>query len=219
MKDLDQAFIFPFKDPRWVSKFVIAGLFMLLALFGIGFFILAGYFIRVTQRAMRREPLGLPEWSDVGVLFITGFKFCVAFFVYILPIIFLVIPLFVLAVAAEAQPDADVLQVATAIYTFAFMLLILPYSFALTLAQPIIIYRFAMNERISEALDVAQIVGAFKYHWQSTLIVALLALGIQSLASVGIVFFLVGVIFTIFYSYLVSSHLAGALYVDHTAGS
>ena len=217
MKDLDQAFVFPFRDPRWFSKFIIAGLFMLLALLGIGFFILAGYFIRVAQRAMRREPAGLPEWSDVGVLFVTGFKFSVAFFIYILPIIFLMVPLIVLGIAAEVRPDEDLLQVATAIYTFGFMLLILPYSFALTLAQPIIIYRFAMNERISDALDVAQIVGAFKYHWQSTLIVALLALGIQSLASVGIVFFIVGVAFTIFYAYLVSSHLAGMLYLDHTA--
>jgi hypothetical protein len=47
--------------------------------------------------------------------------------------------------------------------------------------------------------------------------VALLALGIQSLASVGIVFFVIGVAFTIFYSYLVSSYLAGALYLDHTS--
>jgi hypothetical protein len=190
---------------------------MLLCLLGIGFFILAGYFIRVAQRVMRHEPPGLPEWSDIGVLFITGFKFCVALFVYILPILLLTAPLMALGVAAEFNPDNDFFQIATAIYTFGFMLLIIPYSLALTLAQPIIVYRYAVNERIGEALDIAQIIGAFKYRWQSTLIVALLALGIQSLASVGIVFFIVGVAFTIFYSYLVSSYLAGALYLEHTS--
>jgi hypothetical protein len=107
--------------------------------------------------------------------------------------------------------------VLAAVYTFAFILLILPYSVVLTLALPIIIYRFALNEKISEALDLGAILSAFKRHWQSTLVVAILSLGIQSLGAVGIVFFIVGVIFTIFYTYLVSAYLAGALYLDHTA--
>jgi len=179
----------------------------------------AAYLARAGLKTLVLERRYVLGGAAVTEEIIPGFKFSVAFFIYILPIIFLMVPLIVLGIAAEVRPDEDLLQVATAIYTFGFMLLILPYSFALTLAQPIIIYRFAMNERISDALDVAQIVGAFKYHWQSTLIVALLALGIQSLASVGIVFFIVGVAFTIFYAYLVSSHLAGMLYLDHTAAA
>ena len=217
MKDLDRAFSFPFKDPAWGGKFVIAGLFMLLCLTGLGIFVIAGYLIQVTQRVMRNDPQPLPEWSDIGVKFIIGFKFCVAYFVYLLPVFILMIPLIGLTVASEVLQGVVMLEVLAAVYTFAFILLILPYSVVLTLALPIIIYRFAQNEKISEALDLGAVLSAFKKHWQSTLVVAILSLGIQSLGAVGLVFFIIGVIFTIFYTYLVSAYLAGALYLDHTA--
>ena len=214
MKNLEQAFAFPFKGRSWGSKFLLAALFMFLSLLGIGVFFIAGYLIRVTQRVMRNEPDAMPEWKNLSEIFVIGFKFIIVYIIYLLPVLALTIPLIGLSVASDAAQGVVILEVLLAIYMFGYVLLVIPYGVALTIAMPIIIYRFAANERMAEALDIGEIYGTFKRHWQSTLIVALLSVGIQSLASVGLILFIVGILFTIFYTYLVSAYLAGALYLD-----
>ncbi len=214
MKDLGKAFSFPFKDPGWVPKFLIAALFMILSLFLVGIFILAGYLIQVTQRVMRREEHPLPEWNDIGVKLIIGFKYCVVYVLYLMPIFILMIPVFVLAIIGELANSSDVVGVIVSVYIFGFILLTVPYSLALALMLPIISYRFAARERISDALDIGTILRLFRQHWQNTLVVALIGIGIESFAFVGIFFFFIGVLFTLFYTYLVSAHLHGQLYLE-----
>jgi hypothetical protein len=216
MKDLGKAFSFPFKDPSWVTKFILAAIFILLAFALVGLFIVAGYLIQVTQRVMRRDPEPLPEWTDIGVKFVVGFKFCVVYLIYLLPIFLLTVPIIALAILGELSDQPDLFGIFTAVYTFGMMLIVIPYSLLLTLAMPIISYRFAENERIADALDIGTIVARFKQHWQSTLIVALISAGIQSLASVGFILFFVGVLFTLFYSYLVTAYMNGALALEHS---
>jgi hypothetical protein len=216
MKDLGKAFSFPFKDPSWVTKFIVAAIFILLAFALVGLFIVAGYLVQVTQRVMRRDPQPLPEWTDIGVKFVVGFKFCMVYLIYLLPIFILILPIMVLAVLGEMSDQKDLFGIVSAVYTFGMMLIIIPYSLLLTLAMPIISYRFAENERIVDALDIGAIANTFKKHWQSTLVVALIAAGIQSLASVGVIFFFIGVLFTLFYAYLVTAYLNGALAVEQT---
>lgn len=217
MNDLDKAFSFPFKDPAWVSKFLLGSVSMMLCIFVIGFFILAGYFVQVTQRVMRRESNPLPEWDDIGVKLVVGFKYCVVHLVYILPIILLYIPFFVLIILSEvAGPDEMGIAFAgiSVVLLVILFLVVVPYGFALTAVSPIIAYRFALHESIGEALDVGTILRSFKRNWQNAAIVALIAVGIQSFAGIGIVVFLVGVFFTIFYSCLVSAYMYGALYLQ-----
>lgn len=214
MKDLGRAFSFFFNDPSWGTKTLIATGFMLLSLFGIGIPVLAGYCIQVTQRVMRREQYPLPPWSDVGVQFITGFKYCIVLFIYALPIILLYIPFLVLVLAAAVAGNSEVLDLATTLYFVPFMFIMLMYSLVLTAAMPIITYLFAERERISDALDIARIFREFTLNWQSALIVALLTVVIESCAFAGIFLFLIGVFFTTFYAYTVSAHLAGLLYLE-----
>ena len=101
--------------------------------------------------------------------------------------------------------------------SFGFTLIVIPYSLAFALLIPIISYRFAERERISDALDIGTILRLFKRNWQNTIVVALIVVGIESFAFVGIIFFLVGVLFTMFYTYLVSAHMHGQLYLEQAA--
>jgi hypothetical protein len=219
MNDLGNAFTFPFRDPSWVRKFLLGALFMVLALLLVGIIILAGYFIRVTQAVMRKDPNPLVEWDDIGGMLVTGFKFILVFIVYAIPIILLYIPMFALIVIGELSGGSEANDLMTGMYATAALFLIVPYSLALSVLQPVITWRFAARERIGDALDVVEVVRAFRRNWQNTLIVALIAIGIQSFAGVGIVLFLVGVLFTIFYSYLVTAHMYGTLAAgDHTQG-
>lgn len=220
MNDLGNAFSYPFKDQNWLTKFIIGAVFMILSLVLVGIFFLAGYFVEVTQRVIRREQNPLPEWDNLGEKFILGIKLCIVYLVYIIPIILLYIPFFLLITLGAVVDGADFDGGATSTMAASYFMiaafgLITPYSLALTVLGPIIIYRFALNGKISEALDVAEIFRSFRRNWQSTLVVALIAVGIQAFAWVGIVAVFVGVFFTLMYSYLVSSYMYGALYLEH----
>lgn len=214
MKELGKAFSSPFKDPAWISKFIIAGVFILLSVFLIGIPIIVGYLIQVTQRVMRREEHPLPPWNDIGIMFVTGFKYCVVYLIYLLPVFILLIPIIGIAAASGLADSPDVVGIFATVYLFAFTLLIVPYSLILTAIMPIVAYRFAEREKIGDALDVGRIFRDFRLNWQNTLIVALIAVGIQSFAFIGIIFFIIGVIFSIFYSYLVAASMHGILYLE-----
>lgn len=214
MKDIGKAFSLPFKDPSWASKFVIAALFMLLCLIGIGIPVIVGYLIQVTQRVIRREEPALPEWSDIGVKFVLGFKYCVVYLIYLIPVLLLLIPVIGLAVATSTSDAPEMVGVLSIIYMFGFTLLVIPYSLLLTAIFPIVAYRFALREKIGDAIDLGRIFKDFRVNWQNTAVVALIAIGIQSFAFIGILFFLIGVFFTVFYVYLVSAAMHGLLYLD-----
>lgn len=212
MKDLGKAFSAYFRDPRWLVKSLIAILFMLLSIVGIGILILAGYFVQVTQRVMRREEPALPEWTGIGHMIVLGFKFCVAYLVYLIPMFILFLPIFAMAIVSAGLDDGGTLPLFLSVYVFGITLLLIPYGLILSLITPIIQFRIAERERISDALDLAVIARTFRDHWQNALVVAVIAFGIQSIASLGIILLGVGIFFTIFYSYVVSSYLSGILY-------
>jgi hypothetical protein len=214
MDDIGRAFTFPFKDPQWFVKFLIGSLMCMLTVIGIGFFILAGYFIQMTQRAMRNEERVLPEWDGIGKKFVLGVQIVIVYIIYLLPVFLLMIPLFPLAILTDRPEAADFVGVFSLVYFFGFVLLIVPYSIALTIASPIINYRFALNESIGDALDIGAITKDFLKNWQNVIVVALITIGIQSFAWIGVVLFIVGVLFTILYSYMVPAYLSGMLYRD-----
>jgi Protein of unknown function (DUF4013) len=214
MKNLGKAFSFFFKDPSWVTKTLIAAGFMILSLVGLGIPVLAGYHVQIAQRVMRREEHPLPPWTDVGVQFIVGLKYCVVYLIYLLPILLLFIPVVGLIIAGAVVDDPGVLGAISTLYLFAVMFFVVLYSLALSVAAPIILYRFAKQERISDALDIGGVFRDFKRNWQNALVVALLSVGVHSFAFIGIFFFLIGVFLTIFYAYGVSAYLAGLLYLE-----
>jgi hypothetical protein len=214
MTDLGKAFSFPFREPDWGSKLVIGSLVIFLCIFGIGIPVIVGYLIRVTQRVMRREEHVLPEWSDLGVMFVTGFKYCVVYLIYILPVFALMAPLIALGIAAGLSDGNDAVGAVMLIYLFGMTLLMIPYSLFLQAASPIISYRFALRERISDALDVKRLFREFRLNWQNTVIVALIAVGIESFAAVGLLFFVIGILPALFYTYLVSAYMHGLVYLS-----
>lgn len=218
MKDLGKAFSYMFEDPQWVLKVVIAALFMLLSFIGIGIFVLFGYFVELSQRVMRREQYPLPEWKDVGVKFVLGFKYFVVLIIYSLPVIFLCIPLIVLTAIAAVSNPSQAMNAFIAIYSFGFVLLLIPYALFFTLLIPIVTYRFAVREKITDALDVGAILGDFGRNWQNTLVVGLISVGLESFAGIGILAFLIGIFFTLFYAYAVVGYMYGLLYLSTQEG-
>lgn len=217
MKELGKAFSFCFDDPHWLRKMLIAALVMLLCLVGFGIPILMGYFVRITQSVMRRDGQPLPEWHGIGGMFVTGLKLCITYLVYLLPAALLALPLAGMTLFGTVADEPDIVLIIMTIYLFGFTVLLIPYSLAISIFSPIIVFRFAERESIGDAVDVVRVVRLFRENWQNALVVALIALGIQSVAPLGILVFGVGLIFTIFYTYAVSSYLSGLLFHESQA--
>jgi hypothetical protein len=168
--------------------------------------------VRVCQRVMKNEEELLPEWSDVGVLFVTGIKYVVVSILYQLPIILLMFPLVFLAVAGAMVELSEGTTLAFGIYVFGFLLLTIPYALLYTLLLPVITYRFAMHEKIVDGMDIASVFRDFRLQWPTVTAFALLAVVVKILSLLGILFFMVGVLPTLFYAYLVFAALSGVLY-------
>jgi hypothetical protein len=213
MQNLGISFTFPFKDQRWLSKFLLAALFMLLSILVVGIFFLLGYYVQVIQRVIRKDENPMPEWDEMGEKFVLGFKYFVVYLVYFIPVILLYV-LFLAAVIAASLSGGQEISTLINIMSILLVIILLPYTLALSVLTPIISARFAATESISEALDIAGIVRQFKMNWQNAIIVALITVGIQSFAAVGLIVLIVGIFFTLFYSYLASAHMAGLLYLD-----
>jgi hypothetical protein len=212
MDDLEKSLAFPFRDGNWVLKFIIGIAFMLLSIIGLGLPVMAGYYVQTVRRSMRDEDPALPEWTDIGIMFVTGFKFCVVYVLYLLPAILLVLPALLIGVVAGVGELPEGFGAIVTIYTFGMLLIYIPYVLAFTLLSPVITCRFALNERISEALDIGAVLRDFRAVWPTATVTVLLTILLQTLAWAGIFLFLIGVLVTIFYSVVVSAHLFGAVH-------
>lgn len=70
------ALSFTFRDPNWLKKIAIGGAiafasFYLGIIFIFGFFVI-GYYIGVLRNVSNNVELPLPEWNDLGKLFVDG---------------------------------------------------------------------------------------------------------------------------------------------------
>src|SRR6185503_25419 len=72
--DLGRAFRFVVEDPDWIKKILIGGAFTLLAAVLVGAPFVMGYLVRLTRNVARGEPRPLPEWNDLGGLFMEGLR-------------------------------------------------------------------------------------------------------------------------------------------------
>jgi hypothetical protein len=211
MKNISEAFSFPFKDPDWVSKFMLGAIFTALSVVLIGIPVLYGYYIELMQRMSKNEQYPLPEWREVGVKFIVGIKYLIVLLVYYLPMMFVLLPvIFLLIVAGVIGTSA-----AGALSSFAVLMsvfiIVIPYSLFIAWLTPLISIRYAERESMGDALNLAAVFGLFKFHWQDALLAAVLVFIVKLLSAIGIIFLLVGVLFTSFYASLVAFHLYGQI--------
>lgn len=100
-RHLKEVFSYPFQDPDWVGKLVIASLLILFSF--IPFFphvLLLGYVAVLVIQVVEEGDLVLPAWGDLGDLFGHGLRLFGVTFVYTLP----VIALFILGYVAILLP-------------------------------------------------------------------------------------------------------------------
>ncbi len=211
MKNLGQAFTFPFKDPDWIAKLTIGSFFTLLSLFLVGIPVLYGYYLDLVRRVRRGDPNPLPEWKDVGVKFISGCKYLVTLWIYYVPLIIVFLPVVLMLLLTSAAGSHLEAQLGRAAFVGMLIFVVVPYALAVQLLTPVITILFAEEEKIREGLNIGRVVRLFGGCWQDCLIVLAISLATEIASSLGFLLFVIGILFTSFYVTLVRFHMIGQI--------
>lgn len=75
--DVAKAFTYFAEDERWMGKLVIGVLVSLVSILILPGFLLSGYMVGITRNVMNGEKRPLPEWEDLGTLFMDGLSIIV----------------------------------------------------------------------------------------------------------------------------------------------
>lgn len=211
--DIGKSFGFMFKDENWITRILIGGLLGLVPILN---FVIYGYMLEVIKNVSEDRELPLPTWEDFGGKFMKGLMVVIAGFIYSLPLIVLWIIYFVVMMvvggtASSSGEMSDAGGGAFAICTIAFYCIAFIYS--------IIVYMFLMYPGLMRYADSGEFGTFFKFGENFRLatanlgqyIVMLLVMLVAALAAaiVGSIACGIGVIFTSFWTLLVSGHLFG----------
>lgn len=132
----------PFATEGWFGKAIVGGILMIIPFANL---IISGYFIEYLRQVMN-DNHNLPDFSNMGSLFVKGFKVVIGAILLAIPFIFIYV---IIMMAASSQVDIitklfqkenqALCQIITAVVTFLFYIMQL---------------NFAMDEKISSMIDL-----------------------------------------------------------------
>ncbi|MCC6457634.1 MAG: DUF4013 domain-containing protein [Caldilineaceae bacterium] len=223
--EISKAISFITEDPRWQQKLmigtgVIIGSTVLSVVFIgiIGFIIFAGYCVRLLQNVRDGQPYPLPEWDQWGEDLARGFKLVIAFLVWSLPMLVLIIPSIIGSAMTESRSDGA--QFMGSMLLICGSCLNMIYGLLLAAVTPGISIAFAKDEQITSALQFRQILAWTQENIGQVLVVTLVyiaaSIALALVGSiVGVLLCVVGLIITIPLATLLTSlfqyHLSGQL--------
>jgi hypothetical protein len=213
MKDIGAAFKFQFRDRNWPSKMLLGSLFEFLSILLVGQLFVIGYQIEVIRRVTRHEENPLAEWDRLSEKFLTGLKLFIVSIIYFIPVFIILFPVLFFFLFSAITQSEEAAAFGSLTFVAIIILVVLPYSLFVSILTPVIYMRYALTDRMGEALNVPAVLKFFKQNWVNVVILALIMLGINFLAALGFLFCIVGIFFTTFYAKLVSAHLTGQLYL------
>ena len=208
--DVGAAFSYITKDADWVKKLVIGSILVLTI---IGIIPVLGWRLAIVRKSIA-DDFSLPEWSDFGTLVIDGLKYIIAYTVYYVPfmIIMLIIlsPMFAAQVLVEEAPQLGLILF---FISFALMPIVFILSLIFMLVPPVLTAILADTGSILEAINPRNMYRLYKANFGEYFVAVILGVyGVQYLASFGFYLFCIGMYPTQVYGYTVSGHLFGQAY-------
>jgi hypothetical protein len=210
--DFAKPFTYVFEDPRWLTKVLIGGLFYLLAFFIVGGFFLMGYAARTIRNIIRGEERPLPEWEDVGGFFNDGIMLFGVGFIYMLPVIALMMSIVVPMILAGAFENEGVVQALSSGVAGCLACLLVPVWLAVLIFLPAAILFVAVEQRFGAAFEFKRLWDFIRGNVGNYLLAIVAMLVANFLARAGIVLLCVGILFTSFWAMLVMCHAFAQVY-------
>lgn len=191
--DLVRPFTFVFQDAEWLKKTLLGGLFVLAGVLVVGHFFVLGYLARLVRNVVASVPRPLPEWDDLGELFVEGVKYVLILVIYWMPVVILAL-LIVIPAAVAGGHDSELPPPALT----ALVCLVLPLCLLIMIVLPVALVHAAVTNRFGAAFEIGKIVGFIKANFVNYLLAIVVYFVAHTLSQVGIVLFCVGVVFTSF---------------------
>ncbi|CUS90580.1 DUF4013 domain-containing protein [Candidatus Kryptobacter tengchongensis] len=224
--NIERGFRFVFQERNWFGKIIVGGVMMLFSFLIVPLLIYYGYLVEVAKRTIKEEEQQLlPEWDEIGRKLANGFKLAVIIIVYLIPFFILLGISFpfstlefenfksreIITYIMPLPPNLFLKWELTGI-SFLLFLSSLVYIILFALILPFIIGKFAENESINDAFAISDIFSMFRDNIGDAIIVFLLTIFLQLLASLGFVLCFVGILLTGFWASIVQYYLYGELY-------
>ncbi|HKJ27131.1 MAG TPA: DUF4013 domain-containing protein [Anaerolineales bacterium] len=198
--DIERAYTFIFKDPKWFEKIAVAAF---LTLTFIGSPAVYGWVMEIQKRVQDgSEDDTLPEWKDLGEYFIDGLKLMVINFIWFLPftllyfvimIPFYILPLFPV-LAEEAEGIVVVFTMLGAFLPFMLMPFIMVTSFLMYAILPLIAGSYLENREFSEGFNFKRVFALLKANFWILLAASFLGyIASYFLSMVGMVLCFIGI--------------------------
>lgn len=206
--DFARAFRFVVEDPDWIKKILIGGAFTLLSAVLVGAPFVSGYFVRLVRNVARGDERPLPEWDDLGGLFMDGLRALVVYVVHLVGA--LIVPftlggllVLVIAGASEAGGAGDVLGGLAAVamvgvYAVGGLLML-----AAMVYVPAAVLRFILYDRVAAAFEPREVVGIVRRNPGAYLLALVLYLVTNLASQLGVVLCCVGVFPLGFWSFCI----------------
>lgn len=179
--DIGRAFSFVFEDEHWVSKMLIAVVVSILSILIIPLPLLTGYVVAITRNVANGDET-LPEWSDLGRLWMDGLAIIVANIVYTLPFWLIPLILMVPSLLTNNQDTGASLMSAGMVLSCFFTLI---WIFLLLFISPALVVIYAKTGEFGSLFQVGRILSFV----QSciTPILTSLVIGVLVSAVVGVI--------------------------------
>ncbi len=201
--DFGKPFSYVFDDPRWLQKILIGGLFYLASFLLVGWFFILGYLAQVARNLVADVKLPLPEWEDLGGFFNEGLRLFGISLIYCVPALFLMAVIIPASILGDMDnPALQAFGAVAGCVACLFVPLILVTVFFLPAAMMLAV----VERRFGAAFEFGRIWQFVRNNIGNYLLAILIHIIAQHLGGFGVALLCIGVIFTGFWSFLITVH-------------
>lgn len=205
--DFGRAITFFFQDPNWVSKIVMGSLFTILAMIVVGGPFLAGYAVRLLRRSAKGEAYPLPEWDDLGGMFMEGLYVVAAYMAHVLPA-FVLMFIFMVPLAAFSDSRGEP-SGAVALLVFPLVILVSLAVLAIMIYFPAALTRFAVEERFGAAFEIDKNWAFIRRNFSNYLLALVVFIVANFISQFGIILFCIGILPATFWGTCAGAYALG----------
>jgi Protein of unknown function (DUF4013) len=203
--DFAKPFSYVFDDPEWVTKILIGGLFYIAGFLIVGWFFILGYVAKTTRNVIAGHPRPLPEWQNLGDFFNEGLRLFGVMLAVILPLVGLAMVIMVPA-SILGSVDNNGAELVSGLMSGAIVCLFVPISLAITFFMPAMLLFAAVEQRFGAAFEFGRIWPFIRQNIGNYVLAIVVYLIARFIGGFGIMLLCIGVVFTGFWSFLITAH-------------